>query len=134
MSQGNPLAVAGGVALVLAVIVGGGFGSCALYNTVRVTNATSAGKAELAQAVQNRQIKTLEAKAKVESARFEAQAEIERARGVAAANDIIMGRLGGAGNYLKYLQIQQMADQDTKLIYVPTEGNLPLLEAGRATK
>jgi ribonuclease T2 len=51
----------------------------AAYNSVRVWNAETAGEAELAQARQNRQI------AKLESAKLLAQAEVERAKGVAEA-------------------------------------------------
>ena len=46
----------------------------------------------LAKAKQNRQITIEEAQAKLESAKFDSQAEVERARGVAEANRII-GRL-----------------------------------------
>lgn len=51
--------------------------------------ATQRGKAELAQAEQNRQIVIKEANAKKESATLLAQAEVERAKGLAAANKII---------------------------------------------
>lgn len=127
----NMLAVSGALLILLTVIVGGGIGGCAAYNSVRVWNAEMAGKASLAQATQDRQIKTLEAKAKKESAVFEAEAEVERARGVAAANDIIMARLGGPRNYLAYLQIQALESSKATLIYVPTESGLPITEAGR---
>ena len=106
-------------------------GGCATYNSVRVWNAETAGKASLAEASQNRQIKTLEAKAKKESAIFEAEAEVERARGVAQANDIIMAKLGGPRNYLAYLQIQALESSKASLIYVPTESGLPITEASR---
>jgi len=127
----NPLAIAGGVALLLVVTVGGGLGSCAAYNSIRVWNATTAGEAELAQATQNRKIKTLEAQAKMESAKYEAQAEVVRADGVAKANKIIQQSLGGPEGYLRYLQIQAIDAKDAQLIYVPTEAGLPMLEASR---
>ena len=115
----------------LVVIVGGGVGSCAAYNSVRVWNAETAGKAALAQATQDRQIKTLEAKAKHESAIFEAKADITRAEGRAQANKILTESLGGPEGYLRYLQIEAIDAKDASLIYVPTEAGLPVLEASR---
>lgn len=127
----NILGIAGAIAVLGVVIVGGGLGSCAAYNGVRVWNAETAGKAALAEATQNRQIKTLEAKAKEESAQFEARAEVVRAKGVAEANDIIMTKLGGPEGYLRYLQIQALDSKNATLIYVPTESGLPITEASR---
>lgn len=70
----NVWPVALGLLFLLLVIVGGGLGSCAAYNSLRVWNAETAGEAELAQARQNRQIATLEADAKLESAKLFARA------------------------------------------------------------
>lgn len=93
------------------------------------------GKAELAQAEQNRQIAVLEATAKRESAIQLAQAEIERAKGVAEANRIIGESLKQNEDYLRYLWITDVAgaNVDKTVVYVPTEANLPLLEASRST-
>lgn len=81
----NPVAsilkLGGALAFLLLVIVGGGLGSCAAYNSVRVWNAETAGEAELAQASQNRKIAVLEAQAALDSAKLKAAAEIERAKG-----------------------------------------------------
>lgn len=120
-----------GLLVLLIVVVGGGLGSCAAYNSMRVWNAETAGEAELAQARQNRQIATLEAEAKLESAKLLAQAEVERARGVAEANRIVANGLGGPEGYLRYLYIENIAQSQGQIIYVPTEGGLPILEAGR---
>lgn len=120
-----------GILFLLLVVVGGGLGSCAAYNSVRVWNAETAGEAELAQARQNRQIATLEAEAKLESAKLLAQAEIERAKGVAEANRIVADGLGGPEGYLRYLYIENLSQSEGQIIYVPTEGGLPILEAGK---
>ena len=120
-----------GIAFLLIVVVGGGLGSCAAYNSMRVWNAESAGQAELAQARQNRQIATLEAEAKLESARLLAKAEVERAKGVAEANRIVADGLGGPEGYLRYLYIENLSQSEGKIIYVPTEAGLPILEAGK---
>lgn len=89
--------------------------------------ASQSGKAELAQAEQNRQIAILEAQAKLDSAVKLADAEVARARGIAEANNIIAGSI--TEEYLKYRFIEGLNDGNTEVIYVPTEANLPILEA-----
>lgn len=91
--------------------------------------ASQSGKAELAQAEQNRQIAVKEAQAKLDSAKKLADAEVARARGVAEANKIIGDSLAGNEAYLRYLWIQGLQDGSSEVIYVPTEANLPILEA-----
>lgn len=88
------------------------------------------GVAKLAEADSSRQIAIAEAKAKLESAKMLAEAEIERAKGVAEANKIIGESLQGNESYLHYLWIQELAAAG-HVIYVPTEANLPILEASR---
>ncbi len=130
-TSGTILKLAASLAILLLVIVGGGLGSCAAYNSVRVWNAETAGEAELAQATQNRKIKVLEAQARMDSAALEANAEIARAKGLAEANRIVANSLGGPEGYLRYLYIQNLEQSKGQIIYVPTEGGLPILEAGR---
>lgn len=92
------------------------------------------GKAELAQATSNRQIKVNEAVASEEAAKHLALAEVERAKGVAAANKIIGDSLKGNEDYLRYLWIHNLAEAErngAQVIYIPTEANLPILEASR---
>ncbi len=72
-----------------------------------------------------------EARAEKESASFRAEAEIIRAEGVAEANRIIGGSLKDNKDYLTYLWIQALYDESNSVIYVPTEANLPILEATR---
>lgn len=131
MNANNVWSLALGLLFLLIVVVGGGLGSCAAYNSMRVWNAETAGEAELAQARQNRQIATLEAEAKLESAKLLAQAEVERAKGVAEANRIVADGLGGPEGYLRYLYIENLSQSEGKIIYVPTEAGLPILEAGK---
>ena len=127
----NLLSIAGAILVLLIVIVGGGLGSCAAYNSIRVWNAETAGEAELAQAGSNRRIAVLEAQALMDSAKLKAQAEVARAKGVAEANHIVANSLGGPEGYLRYLYIQNLEQSKGQIIYVPTEGGLPVLEAGR---
>jgi len=118
------------VGLVVAVVltVGTGMVGCPIY---QVWHAQKAGEAELAQADQNRQIAVAQARAKAESAHFEADAEVTRATGVAKANEIIGKSLQGNEAYLRYLWINGLEQNKNAVIYVPTETNLPILEAGR---
>ena len=90
------------------------------------------GEAELARADSNRQIATLEANAKKESAKALADAEVIRAEGVAKANKIIGDSLQGNEAYLRYLYINQLGETNDKtVIYIPVEAGLPILEATR---
>lgn len=89
------------------------------------------GKAEFAKAEQNRKIKIEEAKANLEAEKLNAQAEVERAKGAAEAIRIENGSL--TPTYIQYLWVRQQSDLNNKtVIYIPTETNLPLLEATRA--
>ncbi|MBQ5533638.1 MAG: hypothetical protein IIU04_08820 [Bacteroidales bacterium] len=115
------------VVVVYAAILGLMFGM-PLYN---VWQQEMTGKAEFSRAEQNRKIKVEEAKAEKESAIFRAEAEIERAKGVAKANEIIGGSLKDNREYLIYLWIQALNDETNSIIYVPTESNVPILEADR---
>lgn len=93
-----------------------------------------AGKANLRQQEWEKQIKIEEARAAKESAVLLAEAEVERARGIKEANEIIQASLGGPEGYLRYLYIQSLADVQNaggQVIYVPTEAGLPILEAGK---
>lgn len=92
------------------------------------------GKAALERAEQDRQIRIQEAKAKLEAAKLESDAEVERARGAAEANRIIADGLGGAEGYLRYryiLMLEETGGDGRETIYVPTEANIPILEATR---
>ena len=115
------------VVVVCAAILGLMFGM-PLYN---VWQQEMTGKAEFSRVEQNRKIKVEEAKAEKESAIFRAEAEIERAKGVAKANEIIGGSLKDNREYLIYLWIQALNDETNSIIYVPTESNVPILEADR---
>ena len=122
-----PLMTTLGVVLLLVLIAVGMVG-CPKYN---VWQKGLKGQAELKQAEWNRQITIKEAEAKQESAKALASAEVERAKGVAEANKIIGDSLKNNDSYLQYLWIQGLHDGSSEIIYVPTEAQLPILEAGR---
>lgn len=92
------------------------------------------GEAELARAESNRQIRILEAKAEQEASKALAEAEVIRAEGVARANKIIGDSLKNNEGYLRYLWIQGLQTNQMQVVYVPTEANLPILEANRNLK
>lgn len=101
---------------------------CPQYN---VYSQQMSGKAKLAEAQSSRTIAVLEARAKMESSKSLADAEILRAAGAAQSNRILQNSLGGPEGYLRYLQIQALGDTNARLIYVPTEGGIPITEAKR---
>ncbi len=110
-----------GIALVVAFLVGG-----PQYN---VWTQSLNGKAELQKAEYTRQVAVLEAQAKMDSASKLADAEIERAKGVAEANRIIGDSLKDNPRYLQYLYItglQEGSEKGNRTIYVPTEGGMPV--------
>ena len=112
--------------IIIAVVFGGLYG-CPRYN---VWQQEMAGKAEFAKAEQNRKIKVEEAKANLEAERLNAEAEIVRANGAAEAIKVENGSLTPA--YIQYLWVRQQTTlNDKTVIYIPTEANLPVLEANR---
>ena len=117
-----------GIAAVVLFLILGGVIGCPYYN---VWQQEMSGKAEYAKAEQNRKIKIEEAKANLEAEKLNAQAEIERAKGAAEAIKIENGSV--TPTYIQYLWVRQqnLSGENTKIIYIPTEAGLPLLEAGR---
>lgn len=114
--------------LAAIIIVCASMYGCPKYN---VWQQGLVGEAALARASQDRQIAVQEAQAKKEAAVMLAQAEIERAKGVAAANKIIGDSLHNNEDYLRYLFVNGLENTKNQVIYVPTEANLPILEATR---
>ncbi len=116
------------LAVILAVVVLASlFFIIPWYN---VWQQEMSGKAEFAKAEQNRKIKIEEAKANLEAEKLNAQAEIERAKGAAEAIRIENGSL--TPTYIQYLWVRQQSNlNDKTVVYIPTEGNLPILEATR---
>ena len=109
-------------AIVFVAILVGCFVTIPYYN---VWQQEMSAKAE-----QNRKIKIEEAKANLEAEKLNAQAEIERAKGAAEAIKIENGSITPA--YIQYLWVRQQSNlNDKTVIYIPTETNLPVLEASR---
>ena len=118
-----------GAILVIGLIVGLLFG----VPVYKVWSSSKRGEAEYVRAEQNRKIKVEEAKANLEAEKLNAQAEVERAKGAAEAIRIENGSI--TPTYIQYLWVrQQNANTNNKIIYIPTETGLPVLEAGRGTE
>ena len=96
------------------------------YNVYR---REMSGKAQLKEAEWNRQIAVEEARAQKEAAVLIKEADIIRAEGIAEANRIISQTL--TSEYITWKWVEGLADDSSKVIYVPTEANLPILEARR---
>ncbi len=128
------LVLGGGGLAILLTLVGVWWGGNAVYQVYSVWSASKVGEAQLAQATYSRQIAVKEADAKAAAAVELAKAEVIRAKGVAKANKIIGQSLNNNEAYLRYLWIQTLESPQNKVIYVPTEANLPILEASRLIK
>ena len=115
------------IVILVAAMMTGGLFIVPYYN---VWQQEMSGKAEFAKAEQNRKIKIEEAKANLEAEKLNAQAEVERAKGAAEAIRIENGSITPA--YIQYLWVRQQSNlNDKTVIYIPTETNLPVLEASR---
>jgi hypothetical protein len=101
------------------------------FAQISVWRQSKYGEAELKKAEWTRQIVVKEAQAKKESSIMLAQAEVERAKGVAKANKIIGESLKGNESYLHYLWIDNLHNTKNQVIYIPTEAGMPVLEANR---
>lgn len=114
------LAVIAGILVIIAI-------GMYVFPQYGVWQKELSGKAQLREAEWNRQIAIQEAQATKESAKMLAEAEIIRAEGIAEANRIISNSI--TTEYIKYKFVEGLNDGNTEVIYVPTEANLPILEA-----
>ncbi len=65
----------------------------------------------------------------LQKAKKDAEIEVARANGLAQSNKIIAGSIDEA--YLRYVWVKGLQNGKNQVIYVPTEANMPILEAGR---
>lgn len=119
--------------LTVGFLLLGGVGGCMVGRPYYTKwTAQMEGEADLAKAESTKKIAVETAKAKRDAAEMEAEAEVTRANGVAKANKIIGDSLKENESYLRYLWIMSIDHESAKtIIYIPTEANLPILEAGR---
>lgn len=115
--------VLGLLILTLALMIG--------YPKYNVWQQAMSGKAKLAEAEFSRKVAVCEAEAKKESAIYWGEAEITKAKAMAEANHILANSLKNNHEYLMYLWIESLKETRDKIVYVPTEGSLPILESTR---
>lgn len=99
-----------------------------MYN---VWQQEMAGKAEMAKAEQNRKILIEEARARLEAEKLNAQAEVERAKGMSEAMQLENGTLNPIYNqYLFIRTLEKLADKGDlpQIIYMPAEGLVPVMD------
>lgn len=113
---------------VLILAVCGGLWGCPQWF---VYSQRMDGEAQLAHAEYSKKVQVQDALGKLEAARSLALAEVERAKGIAAANAIIGKSLENNDGYLHWLWIESLKEKNGNTIYVPTEAGLPILEAGK---
>jgi regulator of protease activity HflC (stomatin/prohibitin superfamily) len=115
-----------------SIVIVAGLGACVkFYPEYNVYSQSMAGKAALAEAESTRQVRVLEAKAKEESATLEGQAEVTRAEASAKAIAALKRELGSSDAYLRWLYIQGLQEQgnakgEKTVVYIPTDGLVPL--------
>lgn len=119
-------------------IVGGVFGLISFwtlfgYPKWNVWASHQKGLADLQQAKNEQQIQIAQAQSRLDAAQLNKQAAIIEASAVAAQIKEIGTELNEHDLFLRWQWIKMMEDQDsdTKTIYIPTEANLPILEARR---
>lgn len=96
-----------------------------------VWSASKQGQASLAHSNFEREVQVVNAKANLEAQKYNAEAEIARAGGVAQANHIIKDSITDL--YIRYLWVQTLDRTNNQIIYVPIGSDgLPITEAGRA--
>jgi regulator of protease activity HflC (stomatin/prohibitin superfamily) len=119
------------VSIFVVGLIAVGLYGCPQYN---VYSQRMEGEATLAHSTYERQVQVQDAQGKLDAAKLLANVDIERARGVAEANKVIGSSLKDNEAYLRWLFVENLKETKDQVIYVPTEAQLPILEAGRATK
>jgi thioesterase domain-containing protein len=102
-----------------------------LYPIYNVWKSHKNGEAELAQAKNEQNIQIAEAQSRLNAAELNKKAAIIEAEAVAKQIEVIGNNLTKHDLYLKWQWIKMMEEREGSTIYVPTEANLPILEANR---
>ena len=119
--------------LVLAGAVGA-LGFCLWFFPVwHVWKSRKSGEADLAEATYEQKIQVAKADGRLLAAQKNKQAAIIEAEAVAAQINTIGEGLQRHDLYLRWQWIRMMEESGAyrETVYVPTEANLPILEAGR---
>lgn len=103
----------------------------------RVWKQEMQGKADFAEAEQNRRILVEEAAARYDAEVLNAKSEVERAKGMAEAMEIENGQLTPVYNqYLFIRSLEAIAQHGDlpQIIYLPSEGMLPVMDLATDNK
>lgn len=71
------------------------------------------------------------ARFKLKTEMIQSEIRIEKAKGIAAAHKIISESLKNNDNYLSYLFIDSLKHTKDKVIYIPTEHGIPVIESSK---
>ena len=123
-AAGFVMTVIAGLLLILLII-----GGCWAVPQYNVYQQEKSGEAAFKKAEQDRRIVVEEAHANLHAAGLRKDADIIRAEGIAEANEIIGESI--TPQYLQWRWIEGLHDGSSEIIYIPTEANLPILEAFR---
>jgi regulator of protease activity HflC (stomatin/prohibitin superfamily) len=115
------------VILVIVFVLWSLFG----YPLWKVWASEKRGEADLQKAHKEQQIQVSKAQGRVDAAELNKKAAIIEAEAVSAQIEKIGKQLTEHDLYLKWQWIKMMEERpESSVIYVPTEANLPILEAG----
>lgn len=121
-----------GVLILVIIGVIGGAGFCLWFFPVwHVWQAQKSGQAALAEAQFEQRIQVAQAEGRLLAATKNKEAAIIEAQAVAAQISEIGEGLKQHDLYLRWQWIRMMEEREGETIYVPTEANLPVLEATR---
>ena len=117
-----------GIVIAVMCMVWGLFGS----PIWKVWAQEKQGEADLMQAHKEQQIQVSKAQGRLDAAELNKKSAIVEAEAVSAQIEKIGKQLTEHDLYLKWQWIKMMEERpDSSVIYVPTETNLPILEAGK---
>ncbi len=121
----------GGAVLVLMLAIAFGMWGCPQYS---VYQQKLDGEANLAHSQYNSQVQVQDAQGQLDASKLLALRDVERAKGVAQSNAIIGDSLKNNESYIRWLFVEGLKETQNQVIYVPTETQLPILEATRLKK
>lgn len=122
------------VAIILVVsgaILAGWLLTCWIWPIYNVWASRKSGEADFANAQGEQRIQIARAESRFKAAEANKKAAIVEAEAVAEQIKVIGEGLQKHDLYLRWQWIKMMEDRDGETIYVPTEANLPILEAIR---
>lgn len=103
-----------------------------IYPRWSVWASQKSGEADLSKAHKDQQVQVAKAQGRLDAAKLNKEAAVIEAEAVSAQIEKIGKQLTEHGLYLKWQWIKMMEERpDSSVIYVPTEANLPILEAGK---